>query len=110
MVAQSYPNRSQGQNADPLKRHACIQVIVRFVDDNVRVFYSRDIDCHNIQSKQWKYRNLNYWVQYWKYRIEKETPNGWAGRVKEGAIFHSWDGNRGDRIAQFDKRTGWQYH
>ncbi|MFC5413125.1 hypothetical protein ACFPMF_27640 [Larkinella bovis] len=95
--------------ADPLKRHACVQAIVRFVDGNVRTFYSRDIDAHGVASKQWKYQNLGYWVQYWKYRIENELPEGWKGRVLEGAIFHSFDGNRGDRIAQWDRNKGWQY-
>lgn len=95
----------QARNADPMKQHACIQVIVRFCDGNARTFYSRDID----NRTNWKYKHLGYWVQYWKYRIEKETPPGWQGRVDEAAIFHSYDGNRGDKIAQWSKgKGGWQ--
>ncbi|MCX6216535.1 hypothetical protein [Spirosoma sp.] len=95
------------RSADPLKQHACIQVIVKFVDGNVRTFYSRDIDCLN--QNKWKYKHVAYWVQYWKYRIEKESPTGWEGRVSEAAIFHSFDGNRGDKILQWIKaRGGWQ--
>lgn len=95
------------QNADPLKRHACVQAIVRFVDGNVRTFYSRDIDCHAVASKKRNYHNLGYWVQYWKMRIQNELPAGWKGRVQEAAIFYSFDGNRGDKICQFDRARGW---
>lgn len=89
--------------ADPLKRQACLQVIIKFVDDTVRVFYSRDID----HKGQWKDGNIAYWVDYWKPRIEFETPPGWAGRVKEAGIFASFDGTRGDKLLQFDRRRGW---
>lgn len=91
------------QNADPLKLEASVQAYIRFVDGNTRVFYSGDIRYRG----KWQYGHLGYWVQYWKHRIEHETPNGWTGRVAEGAIFRSFDGLRGDKIAQFVKGKGW---
>jgi hypothetical protein len=98
--------RPNASVVEPLKRHACIVVIVRFIDDNKRTFYSRDID-HTNDPK--KYRNVAYWLYQWKKRIEFEEPDGWKGRVKEAAIFHSFDGNRGDKIDQFIKNEGgWQ--
>jgi hypothetical protein len=97
--------RPQASNSDPLKQHASIVVIIRFIDGNSRTFYSRDID----KKGTWMYKHVGYWVQYWKYRIEKETPAGWTGRVDEAAIFHCFDGNRGDKICQFSKsKGGWQ--
>lgn len=94
-------------SADPLKQHACVQVIVQFIDGNRRTFYSRDIDHLNGDKKNYQW--VPHWVGYWRNRIEKETPPGWQGRVEEAAIFYSFDGNRGDKIAQWSKaKGGWQ--
>lgn len=94
--------RPRTQNPDPLIQEASIIVVIQFLD-NRRTFYSGDIRYRG----KWQYQHVGYWVQYWKHRIEKETPEGWTGRVKEAAIFHNFEGNRGDKIAQFDKIKGW---
>lgn len=92
-------------SADPLKQNACVVAIIRFADGNVRSFYSRDIE----HKSNWRFKHVPYWTQYWKHRIEKESPTGWQGRVDEAAIFHSFDGNRGDKICQWIKaKGGWQ--
>ncbi|MDF7817955.1 hypothetical protein P1X15_10125 [Runella sp. MFBS21] len=103
MTTQNTP-RTRQANPDPLKEEASIQVIVCFIDGNRRTFYSGDIRYRG----KWQYGHKGYWVQYWKHRIEHETPEGWQGRVVSGAIFHNNVGNRGDKIAQFDKGKGWQ--
>jgi len=92
-------------SADPLKREACIQVVVRFVDGNTIKRYSYDVQ-HRGTSK---YQNVPYWTRNWQRIIELETPSGWSGRVESGAIFHSFDGNRGDRICQFERGKGWSW-
>ncbi len=103
---QPVPNQQVAtRNADPLKQHACLMVIIQFIDGNRRTFYSRDVD----NRRNWRYHHIGYWTQYWRHRIEKETPNGWTGRVDEAAIFYAFDGNRGDKIAQWSKmKGGWQ--
>lgn len=89
--------------ADPLKQEASIQVVVRFSDQNVRTFYSGDIRYRT----KWQYQHVGYWLQTWKHKIQNETPPGWQGRVVEAAIFRNFDGNRGDKIAQFTRDKGW---
>lgn len=104
---QASPNQAPNKprSADPLKQHACVVAIIRFADGNVRSFYSRDVDHRN----DYRYHNKGFWTSYWQKRIENESPTGWQGRVDEAAIFHSFDGNRGDKICQWIKaKGGWQ--
>lgn len=100
---QQPPASKQSTNAEPLVVEASVQVIIRFIDGKRRTFYSGDIRYRG----KWQYHHTGYWVQYWKQRIEHETPEGWKGRVVEGAIFYNQQGNRGDKIAQFDRVKGW---
>lgn len=104
MTTQNTP-QTRPANSDPLKEEASVQVIVAFADGNRRTFFSGDIRYRG----KWQYHHVAYWVQYWKQRIEHETPDGWKGRVLSGAIFYNNVGNRGDKIAQFDKGKGWSY-
>ena len=90
-------------SAAALKAEACLLVIIKFIDGNSRTFYSGDVRFKG----KWQYHNFAYWLSYWKHRIEKETPEGWEGRVAEGAIFHNKNGERGDKVLQYDKAKGW---
>lgn len=100
------PYRGNPGAADPLKQHACLVAYVRFVDQNVRPFYSRDVGVKGTG----KYHHKGYWLTYLKNMIEFERPTGWKGRVIAGGIFHCFDGNKGDRICQWDAAKGfWVY-
>ncbi len=93
---------TQTRNAEPLKRAACVVLYVRFIDNNMRPFYSRDIEYDDHRKG-----NAGYWTQRFKLMVQDESPAGWKGRVSEAAIFHSFDGNKGDKICQFSKQAGW---
>ncbi|GEM_PF-4321141 len=97
------PQTTPVRNAEPLKRAACVVLYVRFVDNNMRPFYSRDIE---FKPSDYRYHNEGYWTQRFKLMVKDESPAGWKGRVQEAAIFHSFDGNKGDKICQFNKLTG----
>ena len=98
------PQKPKPPSAEALKTEACLLIIVKFVDGNSRVFYSGDVRFKG----KWQYKNFAYWLEYWKHRIEKESPEGWEGRVAEGAIFHNQNGQRGQKVLQYDKSKGWQ--
>lgn len=99
----SIPTPPKANSADPLKNEATLIVIVKFVDGNSRTFFSGDVRHRGT----WRYHNLGYWLAYWKHRVENETPEGWKGRIVEAAFFRNNAGQRGDKIAQYDKVKGW---
>lgn len=104
--APASPKAQKPGAADPLKQEACIQVVVRFVDGNSILRYSYDVQHRGKKI----YQNVGYWTSLWQKKIEFETPPGWKGRVESAAIFHSFDGNRGDKICQFERRAGWTWN
>lgn len=90
----------------PLKEHASVMTIIRFLDGNVRTMYSRDVEYKNDKKR---YHNIGYWLNRFKLMIETESPSGWRGQVEEAAIFYCVFGNRGDKILQWSKsKGGWQ--
>lgn len=92
--------------AEPMIREACIQVLIRFVDGHTQKFYSYDVQHRGKKI----YQNTGYWTTLWQKKIEFETPPGWKGRVESAGIFHSFDGNQGDKICQFERHTGWTWN
>lgn len=81
---------TQNQNDfNRMKMEACAVLYVKFLDDNVRTFYSRDV------AK--KPGNLHYWFEHLRNLAEKK----WPGMVKEYAIYRSAAGKRvGDPIVK----------
>lgn len=66
-----------------MRMAACMVLYVRFTDNNVRTFWSRDING--------KYVN-NTW--HWKNHFENLVTKKWKGQVKEYAIFRAAQGKR----------------
>lgn len=78
---------NQPTDYNRMKMEACAVLYVKFQDDNVRTFYSRDV------AK--KPGNLHYWFNHLRTLAETK----WPGMVKEFAIYRVAGGNRvGDPI------------
>ncbi len=101
-AAQHNHKPAASRDAEPMKRAASVMLVVRFVDNNTVTFYSRDIEYSD-----WRNGNAGYWTSRFQRMVSDESPKGWKGRVSQAAIFRCFDGNRGDKICQYNLTNGW---